>query len=129
MGILCSRLRSNIFIEFNSTLSEPIFTMKNSLMILAMAMMMCQLLVQVSSQDDAGGDDAAACTTIDHCDECPDPAVCTTCKCGYMKSAEDATNSLVEGATCVEDENADCSGAAAFGLTTILLLPVALASI
>merc|ERR1711994_900258 len=104
----------------------------------AMAMMMCQLLAQVSSQEDdadgadAGGadaDDAAACTTIDHCDECPDPAVCTTCKCGYMKSAENATNSLVAGATCVEDENADCSGAAAFGLTTILLLPVALASI
>ena len=32
--------------------------MKNSLMILAMAMMMCQLLVQVSSQEDVGGDDS-----------------------------------------------------------------------
>merc|ERR1712079_559611 len=121
--------------------SEPIITMKNSLMILAMAMMMCQLLVQVSSQEDVGGDDsgvddaggdnaggdgaggadAAACTTIDHCKECPVPTVCSKCECGYMQSANDAT--------CVEDENADCSGAAAFGLTTILLLPVALASI
>merc|ERR1712012_500533 len=77
-----------------------------------------------ANQDDVCED----CTA--HCTAC-DAAVCTKCKCGYKKSPanETAVPPVLEGATCVVDEANPCSGAAAFGLTTILLLPVTLASI